>query len=169
MSTQDGALGAAGEPRNEPLGGVRAERASRSPSGASRRRAGVFKRSTAQYVMQTYGRAPVTFVRGEGTLLYDDTGKEYLDFLSGLAVTSLGHAHPEVAEAISAQASKLLHVSNLYYNEHQPHVAAALDNLLGGGGRVFFANSGGEANESRDQARRAATASCTVDPSGSMW
>ena len=77
----------------------------------------------AQYVMQTYGRAPVTFVRGEGTLLYDDTGKEYLDFLTGLAVTSLGHAHPEVAEAISAQASKLLHVSNLYYNEHQPHVA----------------------------------------------
>ncbi|HEY3830802.1 MAG TPA: acetylornithine transaminase [Acidimicrobiia bacterium] len=101
----------------------------------------------AQYVMQTYGRAPVTFVRGEGTLLYDDTNKEYLDFLTGLAVTSLGHAHPEVAEAISAQASKLLHVSNLYYTEHQPHVAAALDDLLGGGGRVFFSNSGGEANE----------------------
>ncbi|HEY1738121.1 MAG TPA: acetylornithine transaminase [Acidimicrobiia bacterium] len=101
----------------------------------------------AQYVMQTYGRAPVTFVRGAGTLLYDDTGKEYLDFLSGLAVTSLGHAHPEVAEAISAQASKLLHVSNLYFTEHQPHVAAALDGVLGGGGRVFFANSGGEANE----------------------
>ncbi len=101
----------------------------------------------AKYVMQTYGRAPVTFVRGEGTMLYDDTGREYLDFLSGLAVTSLGHAHPEVAEAIATQASKLLHVSNLYYNEHQPHVAATLDALLGGGGRSFFCNSGGEANE----------------------
>jgi predicted acetylornithine/succinylornithine family transaminase len=101
----------------------------------------------AGHVMQTYGRAPVTFVRGEGTLLYDDTGKEYLDFLSGLAVTSLGHAHPEVADAIAEQARTLLHVSNLYYTEHQPHVAATLDALIGGGGRVFFANSGGEANE----------------------
>src|SRR6478752_6436561 len=101
----------------------------------------------AANVMQTYGRLPVAFVRGEGTKLWDSAGKEYLDFLSGLAVTSLGHAHPEVAEAIATQASKLLHVSNLYYTEHQPHVAATLDRLLGGGGRVFFSNSGGEANE----------------------
>src|ERR1700742_3889552 len=98
-------------------------------------------------LMPTYAPAPVRFVRGAGCRLFDDEGKEYLDFLSGLAVTSLGHAHPEVAEAIATQASKLLHVSNLYYNEHQPHVAAALDGLLGGGGRVFFSNSGGEANE----------------------
>ncbi len=98
-------------------------------------------------VMQTYGRLPVAFVRGEGTKLWDTDGKEYLDFLSGLAVTSLGHAHPEVADAIADQARTLLHVSNLYYNDSQPKVAARLNALLGGGGRVFFANSGAEANE----------------------
>ncbi len=101
----------------------------------------------AENVMQTYGRLPVAFVRGAGTLLYDSTGKEYLDFLTGLAVTSLGHAHPEVAAAIADQASTLLHVSNLYYNDVQPKVAARLNALLGGGGRVFFCNSGAEANE----------------------
>ncbi len=101
----------------------------------------------AANVMQTYGRLPVAFVRGEGTRLWDSEGKQYLDFLSGLAVTSLGHAHPEVADAIAQQARTLLHVSNLYYNEVQPHVAERLNALLGGGGRVFFANSGAEANE----------------------
>src|SRR3954470_5355047 len=101
----------------------------------------------AANVMQTYGRLPVAFVRGEGTKLYDSAGTEYLDFLSGLAVTSLGHAHPEVADAIAEQARTLLHVSNLYYNDVQPQVAARLNALLGGGGRVSFANSGAEANE----------------------
>jgi acetylornithine/N-succinyldiaminopimelate aminotransferase len=101
----------------------------------------------AANVMQTYGRLPVAFVRGEGTKLYDSAGTEYLDFLSGLAVTSLGHAHPEVADAIAEQARTLLHVSNLYYNDVQPQVAARLNALLGGAGRVFFANSGAEANE----------------------
>ena len=74
----------------------------------------------AEHVMQTYGRLPVAFVRGEGTLLCDSEGKRYLDFLAGLAVTSLGHAHPEVADAIADQARTLLHVSNLYYNDVQP-------------------------------------------------
>ncbi len=101
--------------------------------------------------MQTYGRLPVAFVRGEGTRLWDTDGKEYLDFLSGLAVTSLGHAHPEVAAAIAEQASTLLHVSNLYFNEVQPQLGERLDLLLtsatGTPGRVFFANSGAEANE----------------------
>jgi predicted acetylornithine/succinylornithine family transaminase len=101
----------------------------------------------ADNVMQTYGRAPVAFVRGEGTVLYDSEGRRYLDFLSGLAVTSLGHAHPVVAAAIAEQAQTLLHVSILYFNEIQPQVAAILNRLLGGGGRVFFANSGAEANE----------------------
>jgi acetylornithine/N-succinyldiaminopimelate aminotransferase len=101
----------------------------------------------AEHVMQTYGRLPVAFVRGEGTLLYDSEGRRYLDFLAGLAVTGLGHAHPEVADAIAEQARTLLHVSNLYYNDVQPHLAERLDALLGGGGRVFFANSGAEANE----------------------
>ena len=101
----------------------------------------------AEHVMQTYGRLSVAFVRGEGTRLWDSEGKEYLDFLGGLAVVSLGHAHPVVADALADQARTLLHVSNLYYNEVQPRVAAHLDYLLGGGGRVFFANSGAEANE----------------------
>jgi predicted acetylornithine/succinylornithine family transaminase len=101
----------------------------------------------AEHVMQTYGRLPIAFVRGEGTKLWDSEGNEYLDFLAGLAVISLGHAHPEVADAIAEQARTLLHVSNLYYNAVQPEVAARLDALLGGGGRVFFCNSGAEANE----------------------
>jgi predicted acetylornithine/succinylornithine family transaminase len=101
----------------------------------------------ADHVMQTYARLPVTFVRGEGTVLWDADGKRYLDFLSGLAVTSLGHAHPAIADALAAQARTLLHVSNLYYNDRQPSLAARVDALVGGGGRVFFANSGAEANE----------------------
>ena len=99
------------------------------------------------HLMPTYADPPATFVRGEGTCLYDDTGKEYLDFLSGLAVTSLGHAHPKVAAAIAQQAATLSHVSNLFGNEVGPAVAGTLDELIGGGGQVFFSNSGAEANE----------------------
>ncbi len=101
----------------------------------------------AEHVMGTYARLPVAFVRGEGTILFDAAGSRYLDFLGGLAVTSLGHAHPTVADAIADQAHTLLHVSNLYLNDIQPRLAARLDTLLGGDGRVFFANSGAEANE----------------------
>ncbi len=101
----------------------------------------------SEHVMQTYARLPVAFVRGEGTRLWDSDGREYLDFLAGLAVVSLGHAHPVVAEAIADQARTLCHVSNLYYTDVQPRLAAILNDLLGGGGRVFFANSGAEANE----------------------
>jgi predicted acetylornithine/succinylornithine family transaminase len=98
-------------------------------------------------LMNTYPPQPVTFVRGEGTLLFDSAGKRYLDFLSGLAVCSLGHAHPAVADAICEQSRTLLHVSNLFATEPQQEVAATLDRLVGGGGKVFFANSGAEANE----------------------
>ena len=86
-------------------------------------------------------------MRGEGTLLFDTEGRRYLDFLGGLAVTALGHAHPAVADALADQARTLVHVSNLYLNDVQPRLAARLDGLLGGGGRVFFSNSGAEANE----------------------
>jgi predicted acetylornithine/succinylornithine family transaminase len=101
----------------------------------------------AHHVMQTYGRVPVAFVRGEGTQLWDSEGRRYLDFLGGLAVTALGHAHPAVADAIADQARTLLHVSNLFYNDLQPRLAQRIDSLLGGGGNVFFCNSGAEANE----------------------
>ncbi|MGH9056585.1 MAG: acetylornithine transaminase [Acidimicrobiales bacterium] len=98
--------------------------------------------------MATYAPPPVTFVRGEGSRLWDDAGREYLDFLCGLAVTSLGHSHPAVAEAVCAQARTLLHVSNLFGTEPQREVAATLDRLVDAGpGRVFFCNSGAEANE----------------------
>jgi predicted acetylornithine/succinylornithine family transaminase len=97
--------------------------------------------------MATYPPPPVTFVRGEGSWLYDESGRAYLDFLSGLAVTSLGHSHPVVADAIARQARTLQHTSNLFGTLPQRQLAATLDRLLGGGGRVFFCNSGAEANE----------------------
>jgi acetylornithine/succinyldiaminopimelate/putrescine aminotransferase len=100
-----------------------------------------------RHLMNTYPDPPVTFVRGEGSRLWDDEGKQYLDFLGGLAVTALGHAHPAIADAVAEQARTLLHVSNLYGTEIAPQVAATLDRLIGGGGRVFFCNSGAEANE----------------------
>lgn len=106
---------------------------------------------TTSPLMPTYPPPPVTFVRGEGSFLWDDAGRRYLDLLSGLAVTSLGHAHPAVAEALATQASTLLHVSNLYGTEIGPEVARTLDRLIGDGeplgGQVFFCNSGAEANE----------------------
>ncbi|HUP85066.1 MAG TPA: acetylornithine transaminase [Acidimicrobiales bacterium] len=98
-------------------------------------------------LMSTYPVSAVTFVRGEGSYLFDDAGKRYLDFLSGLAVTSLGHAHPTVAEALAEQAKTLLHVSNLFGTEPGNEVAETLNRLIGGGGKVFFCNSGAEANE----------------------
>ncbi|MBI3256893.1 MAG: acetylornithine/succinylornithine family transaminase [Actinobacteria bacterium] len=97
--------------------------------------------------MPTYAPVPVTFVRGAGTELWDTEGRRYLDFLCGLAVTGLGHSHPVIAEAIAVQAATLMHVSNLYGNVVAPEVAATIDRLLGGGGQVFFTNSGAEANE----------------------
>lgn len=106
------------------------------------------------HLMHTYADPPVTFVRGEGSELFDVDGRRYLDFVSGLAVTSLGHAHPDVADAVAEQARTLLHVSNLYGNQLAPEVATTLDRLIGGGGaetapggQVFFCNSGAEANE----------------------
>jgi predicted acetylornithine/succinylornithine family transaminase len=103
-------------------------------------------------LMHTYPEPPVTFVRGSGSWLWDTDGRRYLDCLSGLAVTSLGHAHPAVAAAVGDQAATLLHVSNLFGNVVAPEVALTIDRLVGGGteqagGQVFFANSGAEANE----------------------
>ncbi|HEX5929907.1 MAG TPA: aspartate aminotransferase family protein [Solirubrobacterales bacterium] len=99
-----------------------------------------------RYLMRTYRRGAVEFVRGEGALLWDADGKEYLDFLTGISVCSLGHCHPAVVEAVREQAATLIHVSNLFYTEPMARLAERLaESSLGG--RVFFANSGTEANE----------------------
>ncbi|MDE0578790.1 MAG: acetylornithine transaminase [bacterium] len=99
-------------------------------------------------LMPTYGPPSVMFVRGEGCWLWDRDDTRYLDFLSGIAVVSLGHAHPKVAEAVAEQARTLCHVSNLYATEPQMHVARTIDRIVGGPpGQVFFANSGAESNE----------------------
>jgi acetylornithine/N-succinyldiaminopimelate aminotransferase len=99
-----------------------------------------------KYLMNTYNRYPIVLVKGEGVRVWDADGKEYLDFLGGIAVNVLGHCHPEVAHAIAVQANELLHVSNLYYTKP----AAKLAELLvtnGGLDKIFFCNSGAEANE----------------------
>ncbi len=98
-------------------------------------------------LMPTYPAPLVQFVAGDGPWLWDRDGTRYLDLLSGLAVTSLGHSHPEVQEALAEQAGTLVHVSNLFGSEPAAEVAMTLDRLLGGGGQVFFSNSGAEANE----------------------
>jgi len=100
----------------------------------------------AQHVVTTYKRQPVAFVRGRGSRLYDVDGREYLDFISGIGVASLGHGHPGLAAAIADQAATLLHTSNLYYHPLQGQVAARLTKLSGLA-RAFFANSGTEAVE----------------------
>ncbi|MGH2768058.1 MAG: acetylornithine transaminase [Actinomycetota bacterium] len=100
------------------------------------------------HVMPTYRRYPVTFVSGKGMHLYDHEGGQYLDFVAGIGVAALGHAHPAVAAAVAKQAATLVHVSNLYYTAPMARLAERLCELLSWpDGRVFFANSGAEANE----------------------
>ena len=96
--------------------------------------------------MNVYGRQPLAIARGEGVRVWDIDGREYLDFLSGIAVMSVGHSHPRVVDAIREQAGALAHVSNLFYTEPQIRLAERLHALLGWG-KSFFANSGAEANE----------------------
>ncbi|HVZ66190.1 MAG TPA: aspartate aminotransferase family protein [Lacunisphaera sp.] len=98
------------------------------------------------YVMKNYGRPAITLVRGQGVSVWDDTGREYLDFTSGVAVSALGHCHPVWVEAIRRQAGELIHVSNLFRHPNQGELARRLV-LQAGPGRVFFCNSGAEANE----------------------
>jgi len=98
-----------------------------------------------QYVMPTYA-AGLTLVRGAGVSVWDDAGKEYLDFMAGIAVNNVGHCHPAVVEAIRKQVGILMHCSNLFHNELQPRLARKISELALGG-KVFFCNSGAEANE----------------------
>lgn len=100
----------------------------------------------SDHIMNTYGRLPVSFVKGEGCYLYDEQGQRYLDALTGIAVCGLGHSHPAVAQAISEQAKTLIHTSNLYGIPKQEALADKLCELSSMD-RVFFSNSGAEANE----------------------
>jgi acetylornithine/N-succinyldiaminopimelate aminotransferase len=113
-------------------------------------RAAIIRTNTAElydaYVMKNYGRPPLTLVRGQGVAVWDDTGREYLDFTSGVAVAALGHCHPVWVEAIRRQAGELIHVSNLFRHPNQGELARRLVQQAGPG-RVFFCNSGTEANE----------------------
>lgn len=103
-------------------------------------------KKAAQYIANTYTRFPIAITRGEGCWLWDVNGRRYLDFLAGIAVCNLGHAHEKVVEGLTAQAKKLFHVSNLFYMEPQIKAAQMLvENSFGD--KVFFCNSGAEANE----------------------
>lgn len=100
----------------------------------------------SKYIMQTYGRQPIALTHGEGALLWDADGNEYIDFFAGIAVNALGQSHPKIIETIKKQAEKLIHVSNVYYTEEQVKLAEKLVEITIFE-RVFYANSGAEANE----------------------
>ncbi len=113
------------------------------------------QRLHGQHLLSTYARYDVEFVRGEGARLWDSDGHEYLDFLSGISVTSVGHAHPRVVAAIAEQSARLIHVGNLYYTDPMARLADRLAGLSLGGG-VFFTNSGAEAIEAAIKVARKA-------------
>jgi acetylornithine/N-succinyldiaminopimelate aminotransferase len=100
-----------------------------------------------KYVVPTYGRFPLAFERGEGSWVWDEAGRKYLDFGAGIAVCSIGHCHPRVVEVMSRQLGRLVHTSNLYYTRPQGLLARKLVDLVGLAGKIFFCNSGAEANE----------------------
>lgn len=104
------------------------------------------KQLFAQHVVPSYGRFDLVLSHGQGSYLWDITGKRYLDFGGGIAVCALGHASPEITEALAEQSQRLVHVSNLYYTEPQGRLAQAISSLIGPG-KSFFCNSGAEANE----------------------
>src|SRR5215510_7564958 len=99
-----------------------------------------------QNVVPSYGRFDIVLSHGSGSYVYDVTGKRYLDLGGGIAVSSLGHAHPAITEALVEQSKKLIHTSNFYFHEPQGRLAQSLVSLIGPG-KCFFSNSGGEANE----------------------
>ena len=118
----------------------------RQASNVQRSKAEKIHRTFEKFVVPSYARFDLVLERGEGSYVWDVDGKRYLDLAGGIAVCSLGHAHPEITEALTEQAQKLIHVSNLYYNELQGRLAKRIVDLIAPG-RVFFCNSGAEANE----------------------
>jgi len=101
----------------------------------------------ARHVIATYARFPLALVRGEGARVWDEEGRAYLDFTSGIAVNTLGHSHPALQKALATQAATLVHISNLFLNRPQAELAARIGAMLGTPGKIFFCNSGAEANE----------------------
>lgn len=120
-----------------------------------------FKKHSEPALMNAYARLPVSFVRGEGCTLWDSEGKQYLDALGGIAVTFLGHSHPKISEAISLQASKLLHTSNLFHIQEQARLGEKFCSISGMD-KVFFGNSGAEANEAAIKIARLYAASKNI-------
>ncbi|MFY9983572.1 MAG: aspartate aminotransferase family protein [Chthoniobacterales bacterium] len=125
------------------------------------------KQLFADYVAPTYGRYDLVLERGEGVRVWDERGKCYLDFGAGIAVSVLGHGHPAIVEALSRQSRRLIHTSNLYFTRPQGELAKRLVEIVGSPGKVFFSNSGAEANEAliklarkygNDEKRRSAAA-----------
>src|SRR5208283_5366959 len=104
------------------------------------------KQTESKFLVPTYDRQPVLFVRGAGVYLWDSTGKKYLDFFSGLGVNALGHNHPAIQKVIRRQAGRLIHLSNLFFHEYQAELAQMLTQISGLD-RAFFCNSGTEAWE----------------------
>lgn len=117
-----------------------------TPAGSDATASGLTARHTAS-IMNTFGPPALALVRGRGTHVWDAEGAEYVDFLGGIAVNALGHAHPALVEAVTTQLGTLGHVSNFFVSEPQVRLAEKLLALLGRPGKVFFANSGAEANE----------------------
>jgi acetylornithine/N-succinyldiaminopimelate aminotransferase len=117
-----------------------------SPAAVVRNQMQAIQERFQKNVVPTYARFDIALERGEGSRLWDVNGKRYLDFGGGIAVCSLGHAHPEITQALVEQSRKLVHISNLYFQEPQGRLAEKLVGLIGPG-KIFFGNSGGEANE----------------------
>ncbi|MEY2555545.1 MAG: acetylornithine/N-succinyldiaminopimelate aminotransferase [Verrucomicrobiota bacterium] len=122
------------------------ENVERPTSNAQRSNAEHVREAFEKFVVPSYSRFDLVLERGEGSYVWDVTGKRYLDLGGGIAVCSLGHAHPEMTRALTDQSQKLTHISNLYYNELQGRLAKRIVDLIAPG-RVFFCNSGAEANE----------------------
>ena len=125
-------------------------------------------RAEAASLIATYERFPVLFERGEGVYLYDSEGRRYLDFLSGIGVNALGHAHPAIVKAINDQAAKLIHISNLFFHQYQAEVAELLKEFSGLD-RVFFCNSGTEAWEGALKLARAHALRTAASGSKAKW
>ena len=124
---------------------------------AARARGGPDDRHSTTALMGTYGAPPLTLVRGAGARVWDDAGHEYVDLVAGIAVCAVGHAHPRVVAAVAEQLGTLGHVSNLYRTLPAEALAHRISDLAGGGARVFFCNSGAEANEAALKLARKAT------------